>query len=466
MKILRTISTLIFAIACHWVFAQSDTTLQFTEPERLRSTVNSYAEESYPLISSDGNTLYFIRTFHQKNTGNPQRQDIWYSEKDTSGKWTQATNELGPLNDGDNNAVVGLSRDGYTLYLLNEYTPGPGSRPGVSKSKRTKDGWSPPEAVDFPDIALEDLYYSLYKPVDENYFMLTMNIKSGNGRNDIYVVTRNDFGEWLEPINLGNVVNTPSDEISPYYDPDTKRLYFASRGHKGLGNYDLFYSERTDTTNWTSWSEPINPGSPVNSKSFDAYLSMTGDHEVYFCSTRDDTISNIFRCKLMDLDKMEPEEEELDSLVTDEDVRNREPELVIETKDTTGTAKTSLKQLSREELLDEETRVRFIYFAFDKAKIFPKYTEVLDDVIAILDENPDVKVKFNGHTDSIGTIEYNQGLSERRAKAARDYVVANGVDTRRVETEGFSELEPYATNETPEGRGKNRRVEIDFQLSR
>jgi outer membrane protein OmpA-like peptidoglycan-associated protein len=101
-----------------------------------------------------------------------------------------------------------------------------------------------------------------------------------------------------------------------------------------------------------------------------------------------------------------------------------------------------------------------VLFDFDKTAIKPDGAKVLDRLIAFLKENPDRKVELEGHTDSVGSDQYNQGLSERRAASVRDYVVKGGVNKGRISTRGFGESKPIADNKTADGRAKNRRVEI------
>jgi OOP family OmpA-OmpF porin len=101
-----------------------------------------------------------------------------------------------------------------------------------------------------------------------------------------------------------------------------------------------------------------------------------------------------------------------------------------------------------------------VLFDFDKTSVKPDGAKVLDRLIAFLKENRDSKVELEGHTDSVGSDQYNQGLSERRAASVRDYVVKGGVDKGRLSTRGFGESKPIADNKTADGRAKNRRVEI------
>lgn len=107
--------------------------------------------------------------------------------------------------------------------------------------------------------------------------------------------------------------------------------------------------------------------------------------------------------------------------------------------------------------------LRGINFDFDKANIKPEAEPVLDAAAEVLKENPDVSVRVGGHTDSVGTDAYNQGLSERRAKAVRDYLASHGVDASRLTAVGFGESQPVADNGTADGRAQNRRVALDVQ---
>ena len=101
-----------------------------------------------------------------------------------------------------------------------------------------------------------------------------------------------------------------------------------------------------------------------------------------------------------------------------------------------------------------------VLFDFDKTAIKPDGAKILDRLVAFLKENPGQKADLEGHTDSVGTDKYNQGLSERRAASVTDYLTKRGVDASRISMKGFGESKPIADNKTAEGRARNRRVEI------
>ena len=110
--------------------------------------------------------------------------------------------------------------------------------------------------------------------------------------------------------------------------------------------------------------------------------------------------------------------------------------------------------------LAAEFKLDGVTFEFDSAKITADSTAKLDDVVKIITRNPDVKVEIAGHTDSQGNDEYNMGLSERRAKAVEDYLIAHGAKDANMTVKGYGETQPVADNGTNEGRAANRRVEF------
>jgi len=99
-------------------------------------------------------------------------------------------------------------------------------------------------------------------------------------------------------------------------------------------------------------------------------------------------------------------------------------------------------------------------FDFNKSTLKPEGKRMVDDAVKVMKDKPDLKVSVEGHTDSIGSVAYNQRLSERRANTVRDYMVSQGIDAARITTRGYGKTKPIASNDTAEGRAENRRVEI------
>ena len=141
---------------------------------------------------------------------------------------------------------------------------------------------------------------------------------------------------------------------------------------------------------------------------------------------------------------------------------NFQPDDIAACRDAVYAALAELEAPVDEALPDRISLAADVLFEFDRAEIRPEFTAEIDAAAELLLANPDVTVRIDGHTDSVGTLEYNQGLSERRAEAVAAYLEAAGVDRGRMTVAGFSFTQPVADNATPEGRAQNRRVEIDL----
>ena len=141
---------------------------------------------------------------------------------------------------------------------------------------------------------------------------------------------------------------------------------------------------------------------------------------------------------------------------------NFQPDDIAACRDAVYAALAELEAPVEADLPDRISLAADVLFEFDSAEIKPEFTDEIDNAAEILLANPDVTVRIDGHTDNIGTLEYNQGLSERRAEAVAAYLEAAGVDRGRMTVAGFSFAQPVADNATPEGRAQNRRVDIDL----
>ncbi len=266
-------------------------TLEFSNVTKLPSTVNSSGEESMPLLSPDQSKLYFIRSVYDGNTGGKYAgQDIWVSEK-KSDKWTTASNNLNMLNGRENDVLIGLKKDGRTLYTFKS-TPSE-KLEGIYFTTLVNNRWTSPAFVPIEGIDNDD-FIGMFVSPDYDVLIISMKAPDSRGEEDLYISLRDKSGAWTTPRNLGPTINTTGFEISPFLSADKKRLFFASNGHEGFGDADLFYCERLYNS-WETWSAPVNLGPQVNSKKFDAYLSIYGDSVAYFVSNRDQQLSDIYK---------------------------------------------------------------------------------------------------------------------------------------------------------------------------
>lgn len=276
----------------HSLFSQK---LEFLDAKPIE-ILNSEAEELSPMVTPNGDMLYFVRAFHPDNTGGDLAgMDIWVSKRDSSGTWSEASNNLSFWNNRKNNAIIGVRKDNKVVYLLNSYATGD----GISFSKVINDSWIKPELLPLKWMKRHD-FNGFYMNPDFDVLLISANRTNSVGEEDLYVSLKDSLGRWQEPKNLGATINTEGFEISPYLSADKKSLFFASNGHGGYGDADIFVSQRL-YDNWTVWSKPVNLGEKINSAGFDAYFHIATDSMAYFSSNKAGGMADLYSAKLKGL---------------------------------------------------------------------------------------------------------------------------------------------------------------------
>ncbi len=476
-------------------------------PESLGIGVNSPYDDLKPVISPDGRTLFLSRKGSPDNIGGGG-EDIWVSELQDDGTWGQAVNIGGVLNNRGNNSVCSISPDGTTMLLLDSYSDPSTRLRSVAISRRTASGWSVPKALDIAEYSNDSKYSEFSLSNDGEALIMAIQRADTRGNRDLYVSLRRRDGSYAPPMNLGSVVNSPGQEATPFLASDDVSLYFATDGRDGFGAFDVYVSRRLDST-WTNWSEPVNLGSTINSADWDMYYSIPADGKfAYFVSYVDTLSGDIYRVRLPE--KVRPRPVVLLSgrvlnmktkapvaadiiyvnLATGTEIgRARSADgtgeykitlpagvsygLRAEAKDFVAisenidlTAETEYAERQRDlELVPFERGVvielKNIFFDRKQATLRPESTTELQQLVTLLKDNPTMKIEVSGHTDAMGKDSDNQQLSDDRARAVKEYVVTiGGVDAGRITARGYGETRPLATNDTDEGRAKNRRVEF------
>jgi hypothetical protein len=268
---------------------------EFYGLRKLPAGVNSLGEESLPLLSADGSRLFFARALYAGNAGGKfSGHDVWFSE--ASGDiWKSSSNVLpAGINDEGHNVIVGMSKDGNKIYYMSALTDEKMS--GIYVTTRINNYWTRPDFVPVPGIDNQN-FLGLYVSHDLDVMLFSMKAPDSRGQEDLYFSVKTSSGHWSPPRNMGATLNTNGFEISPFLSADKKRLYFASNGHGGQGDADIFYSERLYNS-WETWSLPVNLGKVVNSEKFDAYFSIYGDSLAYFASNRDGKFADIYEVKV------------------------------------------------------------------------------------------------------------------------------------------------------------------------
>ncbi|MDI3478957.1 MAG: hypothetical protein PWQ14_103 [Rikenellaceae bacterium] len=373
-------------------------------------------------------------------------------------------------------------------------------------SKNIKGYWTdivPLERVNRPDTW--ESMPSVTADGRELYFV--SNRPGGVGGYDIYKSFKDENGEWSEPINVGEPINTPGDEKSPFIHTDTRTLYFSSNGRPGVGGYDIYYVKLNDNN---EKPEVKNIGYPINTENDEIGFIVSIDGKYgYFSSNniKNESIGGmdfyyfplyneakpeevlLVKGNIKSEDTTKPikatvqiksmESKHITFIPVDEDgdyvaslLKNEDYLLTIKGEDivyqsTYVAAKDSITapviKLEMEVQpieVGKHYRLHNIYFAFNSADILANSQKVLDEFIVFLNDHPTLQISIEGHTDNVGSDEFNLILSENRAKAVYNYLVNNGIDANRLQYKGFGESNPIATNETEEGRAMNRRTEF------
>lgn len=485
-------------------------TIQF-----LGSEINSEYDEYSPVISPDGNTLYFARLGHPGNLGGEAKGDldIWYATKQPNGKFSPAVNIGEPLNNKDHNFVASVAGYGNTLLLGNTYTnKGSAKSEGTALSRKAGGVWSVPQNINLSNFFNNHEHASFYLGNNEKVMLMAIEDKSQSfGQQDIYVSFAKANDTWTSPLNLGSNINTVNSETNMFLSPDLKTLYFSSNGYYGHGGYDIYMSKRLDES-WQQWSKPVNLGPIVNSEEDEFCFVITEDQRFaygykYFNEKKKHDIYVIGLPPDADLLKNEPVVRIKGKIIdanTDNPiaakvvvhVTNSKNEVAaLQTNEINGTYEVVLPKGSQYTLLysragyisssesvkvaadslfqevvvnislapieiGKTVKLSNVLFQRGKADMIETSYEELDNVIAFLQENPTVEIRLDGHTDNQGDPKGNMVLSDRRVRSVKQYLVKNGVNAKRITFEAFGGTKPLYSNGTEETRQLNRRVEF------
>ncbi len=482
--------------------------LRFNKPkENLGIQVNSDYTETKPVISGDGKTLYYCRQNHPGNIrGKQDEQDIYYSQLE-DGKWTAAKNIGWPLNDQHPNGISSVSPDGNSLLLINEYVSGGYVKPGVSIAHKKKSGWSYPKKLEIENFYNFSPYVDYFMSSNGKVLFLSVQRRNGWGDQDLYVSLMKG-NSWTEPVNLGQSINTDGADFAPFLAADGKTLYFASEGHQGYGGSDIFFSKRLDET-WSSWSTPINLGPAVNTKTWDAYYSISakGDYAYFVSKNEENDSKDIYRIhlpeeirpdpvvlikgKVLNANTNEPLSASVhfnsgkvhsEAGIARSDPKNGNYKIVLPKGNTyeymaqvdgylSMAKRIDLTEASRYGEVEEnlylvplekgqKIPLSNIFFVRSQAELKLQSYDDLDRLVAILEDYSTLEIELGGHTDNLGQSTLNFDLSLRRVAMVKQYLVKSGIAPYRLHTKGYGDTQPIARNDRELNRRLNRRVEF------
>jgi len=253
--------------------------------KRLLMEIISNDIEANPIISSDGRTLYFNRRYHPENfNGKEDVQDVWFSELQANGQWSEPVNLGDIINGPDFDAIYSLSPDGRMAIFHNSQRKK--HRP-IAISRNLDDyGWERPLPVKIANYYNLNQYADFHHSFIQNVLILAVEREDSQGKQDLYLSFLQENGSYSEPQNLGPVVNTSESDFAPFLGHDNRSLFFASYGHDGMGGSDLYVSYRLDET-WMNWTEPVNLGPYINTPGDETYISLTADFEYMYIDSHD-----------------------------------------------------------------------------------------------------------------------------------------------------------------------------------
>ncbi len=486
--------------------------LEFPEyPINLGEKINSKYSEVTVVISPDGNTLYFSRKGHPDNMEKDQgskSQDIWYSELDSTGNFSEAKNIGAPINNIAPNSPISAGTDGKSLILMNQYNKDGSQSMGFSISYLDGKTWSFPEPIEIENYYNRYDYASFSMGADGKTLILSIERDDSQGQTDLYVSFLGDNNIWSAPKNLGKTLNTAAPEDTPFLASDNETLYFASSGHPGYGMHDIFMTRRLDDT-WENWSTPVNLGSVINTSGWDSFFTIPASGEyAYFVSSyqslgRDD----IFKIKLPDALKPKtvtliagnvldaktgkavsakivyqelPSGKELGQARSDK--QTGEYKIVLPGGKKYAFLAEAEGYVAVNQFIDlrdsykyneiarnielvplekgQTVRMNNIFFETAKYELLEDSYVELNRVVELLNQNPKLHILIEGHTDNVGDNSSNKILSGNRANAVFEYLTNRGIDKSRLKVKGYGESKPISDNSTEEGRKQNRRVQF------
>ena len=390
----------------------------------------------------------------------------------------------GLVNTVANEGAPFISSNYSTLYCT-RCEQKPEKKSGISwcyiiESKRNGSRWTKPEVV-YSDPEGNTGHATLTD--DELLMVFAGSNEKGLGKKDLWMTSRVSKNKPFGPgVNLGSLINTAGDEVFPMFRNDTT-LYFASEGHGGFGGLDIFKSTRLANG---YWSAPANMGSPINSNSDDfAIAFMRGTEEGYFSSNRaggkggDD---------LYHFKKIELKFELSGSIaeVTTHSTLGNFPVLLLDGKDTLSSAadaqghyqfdKSGIRGNREYSLVvaypgyftqkqtfstqnvesDKQWVIDFemvpipaspivlpqILYELDQWALMPQYQDSLRSLVAILNDNAELRIELRSHTDARATDQYNDELSQKRAQTVVDFLISQGIEPARLEARGYGKKNP------------------------
>jgi peptidoglycan-associated lipoprotein len=457
------------------------------EVSQLKKFNSRFSEFCPIIVSKDGSMVYFSSTRGGKKvktskiTGQ-RNNDIFFSRQNAKGEWEDPEVLEGEINTEFDEGVCAISADGQELfYTVSKTSKGETLGTAIYSSKRSGGEWSEPQKLTIlPDSSL-NVAHPAPSP-DGEYLYFVSDMPGGFGGKDIWRVPREGAG-WGLPENLGETINTAADEMFPSFREDG-RLYFSSDGRVGLGGLDIYEAtllpkeKESDPNKWKVLHLPA----PMNSSSDDFGITFQGkENKGFFSSNRNDKkfYDHIWSFYQPDLEfsisgnvvdnKGEALSEALIKVVGDNGVitsaktkKNGSYKITLPKNAKyviLGTCRGYLNNKSELEIpnledskdfninftlnsVSKPVKMNNIFYEFGSAKLTPESTDGLNDLVKLLNDNPNITIEIGAHTDFVGSEEANIKLSQERAMSVVNYLTEHGIEAARITAKGYGETTP------------------------
>lgn len=478
---------------------------------RMDSVINAVGKPDYaPYMHPSGQVLIFTSRRGEMDAigglGFGQSEDLYFTEKDmATGKWLPAERFPDNINSPYNEGSACLNLEGTELIFSRCNSPDGFGLCDLYRSVWVDGKWSKAENLGPTVNGLDWDSHPCLSP-DGKALYFASNRGEGFGRTDIWMCRRNPDGSFQPAENLGPVVNTIEDEVTPFLHPVNYTLYFSSTGHvRNFGGFDIFRTRWLDD----HWELPRNLGPLVNTKQDEYYFAIDHKAETLFYAksqaknkedfdlysfpmpmeARPDAIYSL-KGYLIDSVTQKPITGIVVAIDLDKGVEiaplhinsygyfefnlinNRRYQLLIlgenafRVENQQAMSQDSLFHLFEESIINLKPVVfEELTFAADEATLNPIVEEKLKDLVAFIKKHPDSRLEIRGHTDSDGKPRYNLKLSKDRADNLKQYLMdKTGLPEDRITAQGFGDTRPVFPNDTPQNKARNRRVEFELFL--
>ena len=468
------------------------------QKKSMGDTVNFLNSQFFPVMTADDETLIFTGLTENKD------ENIYITHR-IPGGWDVPEEISKTINTANNEGTCSISADGRTLVLTACNRPDSYGGCDLYISKKQGNEWSAPQNLG-ETINSRSWESQPSLSADGRTLYFASDRRGGQGKLDIWYSVLKNKGIWSEPKNLGPGINTPDDDNAPFIHANGRTLFFASNGLPGMGGFDIFLSQKVDTT----WSAPRNIGYPINTQTDQValYISANGKKAYYTDDNSEktagrsllytfdlpDTLQNLvtptryakgnvvdkktqkpLSCsiELYDL-KVQQKVAEFSSDAQTGSflaVLNKGSEYAFYVskagylfKSLTFSVADSVSSVNLEIPMEaiEKDRAEVlnnIFFNSGEFTLDDKSKVELDRMVDFLKNNKQIGIEISGHTDDVGTDQVNLELSKKRAQSVMDYLQKSGIEASRLTSKGYGETKPVAKNDSEENRQKNRRIE-------